>query len=94
MAAYAMVRIDVHDADEYGKYVPLAAAAVEQYGGEFLARGGEAVQMEGEGRSRNVLIRFVDIETAKAFYLSDEYQAALKFALPASSREYVIVAGV
>lgn len=94
MAAYAMVRIDIHDADEYGKYVPLAGAAVTKYEGEFLARGGEAIQMEGEGRTRNVLIRFKDVATAKAFYESPEYQEALKYALPASTRDYVIVEGV
>jgi len=94
MPAYAMVRVDIHDPDEYAKYVPLAGAAVEKYGGEFLARGGEVAQMEGEGRGRNVLIRFKDFATAKAFYDSPEYQEALKFALPASTRDYVIVEGL
>ena len=94
MAAYAMVHIDVHDEERYGHYVPLAAAAVEKYGGEFLARGGEALQLEGTGRSRNVIIRFVDMETAKAFYYSPEYQEALTHALHVSTREYVLVEGV
>ena len=94
MAAYAMVRVDVHDPESYGKYVPLAGAAVAKYGGEFLARGGQTAQMEGEGRSRNVLIRFKDFESAKAFYHSPEYQEALQYALPASTRDYVIVEGV
>ena len=94
MAAYAMVHVDVHDDEGYGRYVPLAAAAVEKYGGEFLARGGETIQMEGNGRSRNVIIRFADMETAKAFYQSPEYQEALSHGLPASNREYTLVEGV
>ena len=94
MAAYAMVHIDVHDDEAYSRYRPLAAIAVAKYDGEFLARGGESLQLEGEGRKRNVIIRFADLATAKAFYYSPEYQEALTHALPASTREYVVVEGV
>ena len=94
MAVYAIVQIDVKDADEYGKYAALAGPAVAKYGGEFLARGGETVVMEGTSRARNVLIRFPDMETAKAFYAGPEYQAALAFALPVSDRDYKFVEGL
>ena len=94
MAVYAIVQVDVRDADEYGKYAALAGPAVEKYGGEFLARGGETVVMEGSSRARNVIIRFADMATAKAFYAGPEYQEALTFALPVSDRDYKFVAGV
>ena len=94
MAVYAMVHIDVHDADEYAKYAALAGPAVEKFGGEFLARGGECFHMEGEGRARNVIIRFKDMETAKTFYHSPEYQEALSYGIPAATREYTFVQGV
>lgn len=94
MAVYAMVHIDVKDADEYAKYAALAGPAVAKYGGEFLARGGECVHMEGPGRARNVIIRFKDMATAKAFYNGPEYQEALKFGLPAAKRDYTFVEGV
>jgi len=94
MAVYAIVHVDVNDADLYGKYAKLAGPAVAKYGGEFLARGGECVQMEGKGRARNVIIRFKDMATAKAFYNGPEYQAALEFGLPAADREYTFVEGV
>jgi len=94
MAVYAMVHIDVHNAEEYAKYAALAGPAVAKYGGEFLARGGEYVHMEGQGRARNVIIRFSDMATAKAFYNGPEYQEALSFGLPAASREYTFVEGV
>lgn len=94
MAVYAIVQVDVHDADEYAKYAALAGPAVAQYGGEFLARGGEVAIMEGTSRARCVVIRFPDMETAKAFYHGPEYQAALAFALPVSSRDYKFVEGV
>ncbi len=94
MAVYAMVHIDVTDAEEYAKYAAIAGPAVAQYGGEFLARGGECLHMEGTGRARNVIIRFADWATAKAFYASDEYQRALSHGLPAAKREYTFVEGV
>jgi len=94
MAVYSMVHIDVKDAEGYAKYSELAGFAVAQYGGEFLARGGECLQMEGTGRVRNVIIRFPDWETAKAFYNGPEYQEALSYGLPAAEREYTFVEGV
>lgn len=94
MAVYAMVHIDVHDAEDYSQYAALAGPAVAKYGGEFLARGGECVQMEGQGRARNVIIRFADMATALAFYNGPEYQEALSFGLPAASREYTFVEGI
>ncbi len=94
MAVYAIVHVDVKDTEEYAKYAEIAGPAVVQYGGEFLARGGESIQMEGQGRARNVIIRFPDMETAKSFYHSEEYQKALSHGLPASTREYTLVEGV
>jgi uncharacterized protein (DUF1330 family) len=94
MAVYAMVHIDVNNAEKYAKYAELAGPAVAKYGGTFLARGGECVHMEGEGRARNVIIRFDDMETAKKFYHSPEYQEALSYGLPAADREYTFVEGV
>lgn len=94
MTVYAMVHIDVKDADEYAKYAALAGPALVKYGGEFLARGGECVHMEGTGRARNVIIRFPDMKTAKEFYHSAEYQEALSYGLPAAEREYTFVEGV
>ncbi len=94
MTVYAMVHIDVTDADEYARYAALAGPAVAKYGGEFLARGGECIQMEGTGRARNVIIRFADMKTAQAFYDGPEYQAALAYARNASEREYTFVEGV
>ena len=94
MPAYAIVKVDVKDAETYGKYAALAGPAVAKYGGEFLARGGAHDTLEGRDWPRNVIIRFADMETAKTFYHVPEYQEALAFAFPSSEREYVLVEGV
>ena len=96
MAAYCMVQINVHNAEEYGKYVELAGPAVVKYGGEFLVRGGKCVTKEGPEQLRNVIIRFADFDTAVTFYDGPEYQEALSFALAdgVSTRNYTIVEGL
>merc|ERR1712032_436152 len=83
--AYSMVRIDVHDQEEYAKYAAIAGPTVAEFGGEFLARGGATTQLEGEGRERNVIIKWPDTETALRFYNSAGYQKAMSYGLPASS---------
>jgi uncharacterized protein (DUF1330 family) len=35
---------------------------VAHHGGEFLVRGGAATQLEGEGRARNVIIKWPDVK--------------------------------
>jgi len=94
MAIYAIVHVDVHDADAYAKYAKLAGPAVAKYGGEFLARGGKVIAKEGTARARNVIVRFPDWDTALAFYDGPEYQEALSHGIPSASREYMFVEGV
>merc|ERR1711939_357864 len=93
MSAYSIVRVDVHDADAYGKYAEIAGPTVEKYGGKFLARGGPATQLEGEGRARNVIIEWPDVDTAMEFYNSPNYKEAMSHGVPASTRDYVVVEG-
>lgn len=94
MPAYAIVQVDVHNAEEYAKYAALAGPAVAKYGGEFLARGGAVEVLEGTSRARCVIIKFADMDMAKTFYHSPDYQKALGFALPVSDRDYKFVEGL
>lgn len=50
--------------------------------------------MEGQGRPRNVVVRFPDLDAAEACYRSPAYQEALTYAKGASERELVLVEGV
>lgn len=91
MPALWIAHVTVTDADAYGKYAELAGPAIAKHGGEFIARGGRYVQLEGRDRPRNVVARFDSVEAAEACYRSDEYQAALDHARGASERDLVIV---
>ncbi|MEC9347381.1 MAG: DUF1330 domain-containing protein [Pseudomonadota bacterium] len=77
MSAYVIARVDVTDPAKYEKYKALAPAAIAAHGGEYLARGGKVVTLEGpEETLRVVILRFPSLEKAQAFYDSPEYQAA------------------
>ncbi|WP_299420837.1 DUF1330 domain-containing protein [uncultured Shimia sp.] len=91
MGALWIAHVTVTDADAYGKYAELAGPAIAKHGGEFIARGGKFVQLEGKERPRNVVARFPDVDTAVACYHSSEYQEALNHARGASERELMVV---
>ena len=94
MPAYTIARVDIHDDENYKKYAEIATEAIQKFGGEILVRGGEAFQMEGKGRKRNVIIKWPDMKTAKEFYHSDLYQKALTYGVKAAVRDYTLVEGV
>ncbi|MFY0680450.1 MAG: DUF1330 domain-containing protein [Thalassovita sp.] len=91
MGALWIAHVTVTDEEAYGKYAKLAGPAIAKHGGEFIARGGRYVQLEGKDRPRNVVARFPDVDTAVACYHSPEYQEALDFARGASERELMVV---
>jgi len=91
MPALWIAHVSVTDTEAYGKYAELAGPAIAEHGGEFIARGGRYVQLEGPDRPRNVVARFPSVEAAEACYRSSAYQAALDHARGASERELVIV---
>ena len=94
MPAYTIARVDIHDDKNYKKYAEIATEAIQKFGGEILVRGGDSFQMEGEGRKRNVIIKWPDMKTAKEFYHSDLYQKALTYGTKAAVRDYTLVEGV
>lgn len=91
MGALWIAHVEVTDAESYGKYAALAGPAIAKHGGEFVARGGKYVQLEGNDRPRNVVVKFDSVEAAEACYASPEYQEAFAFAKGASVRDLVIV---
>ncbi len=91
MTALWIGHVKVIDEEAYGRYAALAGPAIAKHGGEFLARGGRYVQLEGPDRPRNVVARFPSLEAAEACYRSAEYQAAKAHADGAAERELMII---
>jgi len=95
VAAYVLVDVDVTDAEHYDRYRPLAASSVEQYGGRYLARGGESEVLEGDRvPKRLVVIEFPDADAARRWYHSPEYSDAKATRAGAATGSFILVEGV
>ena len=47
MPALWIAHVTVTDEEAYGRYAKLATVAIADHGGQFIARGGRYVQLEG-----------------------------------------------
>jgi uncharacterized protein (DUF1330 family) len=90
---YWIVRVDVSDPEGYKAYVAADAEPFRKYGARFLVRGGRCEAVEGQSRSRNVVIEFQDYATALACYRSPEYTAAKALRQKASTGEIIVIEG-
>jgi uncharacterized protein (DUF1330 family) len=90
---YWIGRVDVHNEEGYKPYAAANAAIFKKFGGRFVVRAGTFTGVEGESRSRNVVIEFPDYETALACYRSPEYQANIKVRQPHSSADLLVIEG-
>ena len=96
MAAYLVVDTDLTDPAHYENYKLQAKPIVEQFGGEYLARGGEITRQETDlwDPKRLVLICFPSAEQARRFYNSPEYQKVLPISQASARRTVVILEGI
>jgi uncharacterized protein (DUF1330 family) len=94
MPAYIIAQVNVTDPAKYQEYARLAGPANLKYGGKFIVRGGAKTTLEGDIPFQRIVINeFKDVETARAFYNSVEYQAARKHRLGAADFNMIIVEG-
>jgi uncharacterized protein (DUF1330 family) len=78
--AYLFVRGTVHDREAFREgYARKLPALYGEYGGEYLAVGGEATILEGEDDSRSYAFAvWPSKDAALAFWHSDAYEALRK----------------
>jgi len=94
MPAYLIARVQVTDWSRYREYTKATPAAIERFGGRFIARGGETVTLEGpEETGRVVVIEFPTLDQARAFYSSEEYTCARKLREGAATGQFVLIEG-
>ncbi|WP_096703774.1 DUF1330 domain-containing protein [Magnetospirillum sp. 15-1] len=96
MPAYLIVDTLLDDPELYEDYKRRARPLIERWGGEYLARGGELIPRETDlwSPTRMVLIRFADVETARACLDSPEYQAVVGISRRSARRTVVILEGL
>jgi uncharacterized protein (DUF1330 family) len=91
---YVISRVDVINPDAYARYAAAATKAIAEHGGKPLARGGRSEALEGAARTRNVVLEFESYDAARAYFHSEQYQAARALRAGAADIEMVLVEGV
>ena len=95
MPAYLIVETDITDPEQYEQYKAASPGAIAAGGGRFVVRGGKMAVLEGDWHpKRLVLVEFPDLEAAKRFYDSPEYQAAKALREGAAQLNMVAVEGI
>jgi uncharacterized protein (DUF1330 family) len=95
MPAFVLSEVEILEESAAAEYRRLAAAAIEAYGGRYLARGAEAQVVEGEGTARRiVLVEFPSLERAHEWYASPAYAEALQYRDAALVRRLVFFEGL
>ena len=78
MAAYCVGQIRVKDAVAWEGYRSRVGATIAQYGGEVMFRGALNFAFGGgQDHDRVVALRFENIDAAKRWHDSPEYQALI-----------------
>jgi uncharacterized protein (DUF1330 family) len=90
---YWIVSVEIHDQDEFQKYVAANGEALKKYGARFLARAGQYTVPEGSARARNTIVEFPSYQAAVDCWNSEEYQKARAYRLAASDIDLIIVEG-
>jgi uncharacterized protein (DUF1330 family) len=93
---YLIAEARVNDPAAYEIYKNLAEAAIAQYGGRYLVRGGAVEILEGSWTKlpRLVIVEFESVDQARCFYNSAEYQTARKARERIAEMNMLVVAGI
>ena len=95
MAAYVISEVEVRDPTHWETYRSIAAAAIAQYGGRYLVRGGAAEAAEGGPPPKTlIIVEFPSMARLREWYGSPEYAEALKIRWTAADRRLIFVEGV
>lgn len=95
MAAYFIVRAQVHDPAAYQEYASRSPAVLARFGGRHIARGGRVITFEGPEETRRVVIAaFPDLATAEACYRSAEYQDIIRYRRDCATFEFILLDGI
>ncbi len=95
MAAWVIAAIQsVHDEAGFAAYQEEAGPLAAKYGGKRLASGTKIEIADGTwSPSRVVVLEFEDLEKAKTWYNSPEYQAAMKKRISSSDGGFIFMDG-
>ena len=94
MSSYFLAQINIHDSDEYSRYLEGFDRVFEKYNGTVLAVDNEVQVLEGEWPyGRTVLIQFPSKKELLDWYNSPEYQELARHRQNASSANIALIRG-
>ena len=85
---------EILDQEKLKAYAEAAKPVLESYGGKFLARSEEIINLEGKASKRVAMAEFQSKDAAMEYYNSEGYQAALSILEGGVERDQFIVEGV
>jgi uncharacterized protein (DUF1330 family) len=96
MSAYLVAFVAVSEEARYAQeYVPPVLELVHRYGGRLLCAADTVSRKEGTWpKGRTVISEFPDMETAEAWYHSDEYRPLLELRGKFAESVLALVPGV
>lgn len=95
MTAYAIFDADVHDQATMDEYLAKVPPTLAQYGAKLVVGTSDVESVEGGWSPRRIaMLEFENIEAARIWYNSPEYQAVLPLRLKASNDRVIFVEGL
>ena len=97
MVAYVIAeRLEQSDPSVFAAYGPLAAASIAKYGGRYLAKTPEVLRLEGEAPAplAMAVLEFPSVAQARAWFESEDYQAAARIRRGGAENRFVLIEGV
>ena len=93
---YLLVDVDIHNIDEYKKYLNKVKPMVEKFGGKYLIKGGKIDAKETDlwKPTRIVLVQFPNKISALNWYNSEEYRPLKNLRLNNANSNILFIEGV
>lgn len=92
--AFIIMDVEITHPEQYAEYKKWSSLAMQAHDVKILARGGPTHHLEGREPGRSVILEFPDMQAAKAFYQSHQYQRARNARENAAIMNMFIVQGV
>lgn len=92
--AYLVARIDVQDQEKFSEFRNMSGPIIKDHGGRLLVRNSQVDLREGgQDFTTVIIVEFDDMEAARRFYESEEYQAAIEVRQQAADTTLFLVEG-
>ena len=95
MSAYIIADVTVTNPEQMAEYRVWSTKAMQEFGAEILVRGGEIAVLEGDWNpTRLVVLKFPNMEQAKAMHTSATYTHARELRKNAGIMRMIVVDGI